>query len=174
MLLFPAFKTSLDPTRILSRPADAEVVSGTTAQLICQAECDKSLRDSFELVWKKDGHDIPLSAEENSRLVAGCCRGEQRRACLPLFRLFISALQVQFSKESYEYLMTIRSGDKQEKTPYLISLCHPYFRYAVADGMLRIMNVALSDGGIYTCVARTSLDEMNATALLTILGETRL
>lgn len=44
----------------------------------------------------------------------------------------------------------------------------------MVDGMLRIMNVALSDGGIYTCVARTSLDEMNATALLTVLGETGL
>lgn len=40
--------------------------------------------------------------------------------------------------------------------------------------MLRIMNVALSDGGIYTCIARTGLDEMNATALLTVLGETGL
>lgn len=44
----------------------------------------------------------------------------------------------------------------------------------MADGVLQIMNVALSDGGIYTCIARTSLDEMNATALLTVLGETGL
>lgn len=85
VLLFPAFKTSLDPTRILSRPADAEIVSGTTAQLICQAECDKSLRDSFQLVWRKDGNDIPLSAEENSRSVAGCCR----EASVFAFVLFI-------------------------------------------------------------------------------------
>lgn len=41
----------------------------------------------------------------------------------------------------------------------------------MVDGMLRIMNVVLSDGGIYTCIARTSLDEMSATALLTVLGE---
>lgn len=58
-----------------------------------------------------------------------------------------------------------------KKKTYLVSLFHPYFRYAVADGMLRIMNVALSDGGIYACIARTSLDEINATALLTVLGE---
>lgn len=63
---------------------------------------------------------------------------------------------------------------EKKKSPYLVSLFHPYFRYAVVDGMLRIMNVALSDGGIYTCIARTSLDEMNATALLTVLGETAL
>lgn len=38
--------------------------------------------------------------------------------------------------------------------------------------MLRIMNAELSDNGLYTCVARTRLDEENATALLTVLGET--
>lgn len=54
---------------MVSGPEDAEVVSGTTAQLTCQAEYDKSLQDSFELVWRKDGEDIPLSAEENSRWV---------------------------------------------------------------------------------------------------------
>uniref|UniRef100_H3DCJ6 Cell adhesion molecule L1-like b n=1 Tax=Tetraodon nigroviridis TaxID=99883 RepID=H3DCJ6_TETNG len=99
-----------DPTRIVSGPRDAEVMSGATAQLICQAEYDKSLQDSFVLVWRKDGDDIPLSG----------------------------------------------------------------FRYAVADSMLRIMNVALNDSGTYMCIARTSLDEMNATALLTVLGETHL
>lgn len=41
-------------------------------------------------------------------------------------------------------------------------------------GVLRILNVDLSDNGLYTCVARTSLDEENATALLTVLGETGL
>lgn len=44
----------------------------------------------------------------------------------------------------------------------------------MADSMLRIMNVALNDSGTYMCIARTSLDEMNATALLTVLGETHL
>lgn len=45
------------------------------------------------------------------------------------------------------------------------------FRYFVDDGMLQIMNVNLSDQGMYTCIARTSLDEENATALLTIMGK---
>lgn len=44
-------------------------------------------------------------------------------------------------------------------------------RYVAADGMLQIMNVNLRDEGAYTCVAQTSLDEDNATALLTVLGE---
>uniref|UniRef100_A0A8D0D366 Cell adhesion molecule L1-like b n=1 Tax=Sander lucioperca TaxID=283035 RepID=A0A8D0D366_SANLU len=43
------------------------------------------------------------------------------------------------------------------------------FRYFVDDNMLQIMNVNQSDQGIYTCIARTSLDEDNATALLTVL-----
>ncbi|XP_053172851.1 neural cell adhesion molecule L1-like protein [Scomber japonicus] len=42
-------------------------------------------------------------------------------------------------------------------------------RYSVDDGMLKIMNVNLSDQGIYTCIARTNLDEDNASALLTVL-----
>lgn len=78
---YPAFVSSLDRTRIVSRPQDAEVVSGTTAQLICQAEYDKSLQDSFELVWRKDGGDIPLSVEENSRLVGRFPR-RRGRVCL--------------------------------------------------------------------------------------------
>uniref|UniRef100_A0A674MEP5 Neural cell adhesion molecule L1 n=1 Tax=Takifugu rubripes TaxID=31033 RepID=A0A674MEP5_TAKRU len=97
-----------DPTRIISRPQDAEVVSGTTAQLNCLAEYDKSLQDSFELVWRKDGEDIPLAVQENSR-------------------------------------------------------------HGVDGAVLQIINVDLSDNGLYTCVARTSLDEENATALLTVL-----
>lgn len=40
--------------------------------------------------------------------------------------------------------------------------------------MLQVMNVNLSDEGVYTCVARTELDEDNATALITVLGETGL
>ncbi|KAM9351194.1 cell adhesion molecule L1-like a isoform 2-T3 [Symphorus nematophorus] len=97
-----------DPTKIVDPPQDAQIISGTTAQLMCQAEYDKSLQASFEVVWRKDGEEVPLSFEGNSR-------------------------------------------------------------YFVDDGMLQIMNVNLSDQGLYTCIARTSLDEDNATALLTIL-----
>lgn len=95
MLLFPLFQTSLDPTRIVSGPTDAEVVSGTTAQLVCQAEYDKSLQDSFALVWRKDGADIPLSAEENSRLVGWFLQGRESiwlcSVCLSLRSMFSSA-----------------------------------------------------------------------------------
>lgn len=108
-LLFPAFKTSLDPTRIVSGPTDAEVVSGTTAQLICQAEYDKSLQDSFELVWRKGGDDIPLSAEENSRSVG---RFLQKRERVWLCSVYLS-LRSRFSSD--RSLMNIwgQSGDKK-------------------------------------------------------------
>ncbi|XP_039656371.1 neural cell adhesion molecule L1-like protein [Perca fluviatilis] len=97
-----------DPTKIVIPPQDLQIISGTTAQLKCQAEYDKSLQGAFEVVWRKDGEEIPLSFEEHSR-------------------------------------------------------------YFVDDGMLQIMNVNQSDQGIYTCIARTSIDEDNATALLTVL-----
>ncbi|KAM7404540.1 hypothetical protein PAMP_011882 [Pampus punctatissimus] len=97
-----------DSTKIIVPPQDIQITSGTTAQLMCQAEYDKSLQDTFEVLWRKDGDEIPLSHEENSR-------------------------------------------------------------YFVDDGMLQIMNVNLSDQGLYTCIARTNLDEDNATALLTVL-----
>lgn len=45
------------------------------------------------------------------------------------------------------------------------------FRYFADDGMLQITHVNRSDQGVYTCIARTSLDEDNATALLTVLGK---
>uniref|UniRef100_A0A8C2Z3N4 Neural cell adhesion molecule L1-like protein n=1 Tax=Cyclopterus lumpus TaxID=8103 RepID=A0A8C2Z3N4_CYCLU len=97
-----------DPTKIEYPPQDVQIISGTTAQLMCQAEFDESLRGTFKLAWRKDGEEIPLLPEENSR-------------------------------------------------------------YFMDDGMLQIMSVNLSDQGIYTCIARTSLDEDNATALLTVL-----
>ncbi|XP_035015157.1 neural cell adhesion molecule L1-like protein isoform X4 [Hippoglossus stenolepis] len=97
-----------DPTKIVDPPQDVEIISGSTAQLTCQAEYDKTLRSSFEVVWIKDGEEILTSFEEKPR-------------------------------------------------------------YFMDDGLLQIMNVNLSDQGIYTCIARTSLDEDNATALLTVL-----
>ncbi|XP_077398618.1 neural cell adhesion molecule L1-like protein isoform X10 [Vanacampus margaritifer] len=97
-----------DPTHIVNGLQDMQVISGTTAQLTCQAEYDKSLQDSFEVVWIKDGEKMTLSTEEHSR-------------------------------------------------------------YFVGDGMLQIMNVNLNDEGLYSCMARTRLDEDNSTALLTVL-----
>ncbi|KAI3357326.1 hypothetical protein L3Q82_015771, partial [Scortum barcoo] len=97
-----------DCTVIVDPPQDTQIISGTTAQLMCQAVYDKSLQGTFELVWRKDGEEILLSSEENSR-------------------------------------------------------------YFVVGGMLQIMNVNLSDQGTYTCIARTSLDENSATAVLTVL-----
>ncbi|KAM8830680.1 neural cell adhesion molecule L1-like protein isoform 2-T2 [Synchiropus picturatus] len=97
-----------DATKIIKAPQNAEVSSGTTAQLTCQANYDRSLQGSYELLWWKDGEVIPLSSSQNSR-------------------------------------------------------------YLVDDVMLQIMNVNLSDQGRYTCVARTSLDQDNATAVLTVL-----
>lgn len=68
-LSLPFFK-SLDPTKIVAPPQDMQVISGTRAQLTCQAEYDKSLRGSFEVVWRKDGQEIAPPFEENSRWVA--------------------------------------------------------------------------------------------------------
>ncbi|XP_076597841.1 cell adhesion molecule L1-like a isoform X2 [Chaetodon auriga] len=56
-----------DPTKIVAPPQDTQVISGTRAQLTCKAEYDKSLRGSFEVVWRKDGEEIPPPVEENSR-----------------------------------------------------------------------------------------------------------
>ncbi|XP_068189108.1 neural cell adhesion molecule L1-like protein isoform X4 [Antennarius striatus] len=99
-----------DPTRIVNPPQDAQIISGTTAQLTCLAEYDKSLRESFQVVWMKDEQKIPLLFEKDSR-----------------------------------------------------------FRYFADNGILLIMNVNLEDQGIYTCIASTSVDEDNATAVITIL-----
>lgn len=61
------FLLSSDPTKIVGPPQDAQVISGTTAQLKCQTEYDESLQGSFEVVWRRDGEELPLSFEENSR-----------------------------------------------------------------------------------------------------------
>ncbi|XP_020560207.1 neural cell adhesion molecule L1-like protein isoform X3 [Oryzias latipes] len=42
-------------------------------------------------------------------------------------------------------------------------------RYIRGDHNLQIMNVNLRDQGMYTCIARTSLDEVRATALIIVL-----
>uniref|UniRef100_A0A8C6W099 Neural cell adhesion molecule L1 n=1 Tax=Nothobranchius furzeri TaxID=105023 RepID=A0A8C6W099_NOTFU len=45
---------------------DVQIISGTSAQLMCQVEYDESLRDTFEVVWRKD-EEILLSSEEDPR-----------------------------------------------------------------------------------------------------------
>ncbi|XP_077370811.1 neural cell adhesion molecule L1-like protein isoform X3 [Festucalex cinctus] len=60
-----------DPTHIVNGLQDMQIISGTTAQLMCQAEYDKSLEDSFEVVWMKDGEKMTLSTEEHSRYFVG-------------------------------------------------------------------------------------------------------
>ncbi|KAM6924398.1 neural cell adhesion molecule L1-like protein [Xenentodon cancila] len=97
-----------DPTKIVGPPQDVQIVSGTSTQLMCKAEYDKSLQDTFEVVWRKNEEEILLTLEKSSR-----------------------------------YIM---EGD-----------------------MLQIMNVNLDDQGMYTCIAKTSLDEDTATALITVL-----
>lgn len=97
-----------DSTKIIAPPQDVEIISGTSAHLKCQPAYDKSLEDTLQVTWWKDGEEIFRSPEESSR-----------------------------------YIM---EGD-----------------------VLQIMNVNLSDQGMYTCIARTSLDEDTASAFLTVL-----
>ncbi|XP_047463395.1 neural cell adhesion molecule L1-like protein isoform X3 [Mugil cephalus] len=56
-----------EPTRIVGPPQHLKIVSGTTAQLRCQTEYDESLQDTFKVVWRKDGEEMPLSADRDSR-----------------------------------------------------------------------------------------------------------
>ncbi|XP_042263546.1 neural cell adhesion molecule L1-like protein isoform X2 [Thunnus maccoyii] len=97
-----------DPTRIAVAPEDLKILIGTTAQLSCLAEYDKSFSNDFELLWEKDDMEIALNYTENSR-------------------------------------------------------------YFVEDGILQIINVSHRDQGVYTCVARTPVDQAIASALLMVL-----
>ncbi|XP_024231415.1 cell adhesion molecule L1-like a isoform X3 [Oncorhynchus tshawytscha] len=54
-----------DPTQIVEPPQDLHILSGTTAQLACQAEYDISLRNEFQIVWSKDGEEIPPFTEQS-------------------------------------------------------------------------------------------------------------
>ncbi|XP_040890301.1 neural cell adhesion molecule L1-like protein isoform X2 [Toxotes jaculatrix] len=56
-----------DPTRITVAPEDQQILIGTTAQLSCLAEYDKSFSNDFELLWEKDDMEITLNYTENSR-----------------------------------------------------------------------------------------------------------
>uniref|UniRef100_A0A8C8IKA2 Neural cell adhesion molecule L1-like protein n=1 Tax=Oncorhynchus tshawytscha TaxID=74940 RepID=A0A8C8IKA2_ONCTS len=58
-----------DPTQIVEPPQDLHILSGTTAQLACQAEYDISLRNEFQIVWSKDGEEIPPFTEQSSILL---------------------------------------------------------------------------------------------------------
>uniref|UniRef100_A0A669BFP0 Neural cell adhesion molecule L1 n=1 Tax=Oreochromis niloticus TaxID=8128 RepID=A0A669BFP0_ORENI len=50
-----------DPTRIVVAPEDQRILIGTTAQLSCLAEYDKSFSNDFELLWEKDDMEIALN-----------------------------------------------------------------------------------------------------------------
>lgn len=56
-----------DPTRIVVPPEDLRILKGTTAQLSCLTEYDKSFSNDFELLWEKDDMAIALNYTENSR-----------------------------------------------------------------------------------------------------------
>uniref|UniRef100_A0A8D0D483 Neural cell adhesion molecule L1-like protein n=1 Tax=Sander lucioperca TaxID=283035 RepID=A0A8D0D483_SANLU len=55
-----------DPTRIVVAQEDLQILIGTTAQLSCLAEYDKSFSNDFELLWEKDDMKIALNNTENS------------------------------------------------------------------------------------------------------------
>uniref|UniRef100_A0A3B4FLE8 Neural cell adhesion molecule L1 n=1 Tax=Pundamilia nyererei TaxID=303518 RepID=A0A3B4FLE8_9CICH len=56
-----------DATKIVDPPQNTQVDSGKLAKLMCKTEYDASLQDTFELVWRKENKEIPLSSEKNSR-----------------------------------------------------------------------------------------------------------
>lgn len=56
-----------DPTRIVGAQEDLQILIGTTAQLSCLVEYDKSFSNDFELLWEKDDVEITLNYTENSR-----------------------------------------------------------------------------------------------------------
>ncbi|XP_039460702.1 neural cell adhesion molecule L1-like protein isoform X3 [Oreochromis aureus] len=56
-----------DATKIVSPPLNTQVDSGKLAKLMCETEYDASLQDTFELVWRKDNKEIPLSSDKTSR-----------------------------------------------------------------------------------------------------------
>ncbi|XP_029288192.1 neural cell adhesion molecule L1-like protein isoform X2 [Cottoperca gobio] len=58
-----------DPTRIVEALEDLQVLIGTTAQLSCLAEYDKSFTNDFELLWEKDEMEISLNYTENLRYI---------------------------------------------------------------------------------------------------------
>ncbi|KAM9343567.1 cell adhesion molecule L1-like a isoform 2-T6 [Pholidichthys leucotaenia] len=97
-----------ESTKIVDPPEHMQIISGAWAKLKCQAAYDRSLQDSFKMVWRKDGEELPTFFDKNSR-------------------------------------------------------------YLVDGDTLQIMNVNLSDEGTYTCIAKTSLDNDSATAVLTVL-----
>uniref|UniRef100_A0A3Q3WMI8 Neural cell adhesion molecule L1-like protein n=1 Tax=Mola mola TaxID=94237 RepID=A0A3Q3WMI8_MOLML len=60
-----------DPTRIVVPPEDLRILIGTTAQMSCLAEYDKSFSNDFELLWEKDDMEIAVNYTENSRYFIG-------------------------------------------------------------------------------------------------------
>ncbi|XP_035008208.1 neural cell adhesion molecule L1-like protein isoform X2 [Hippoglossus stenolepis] len=56
-----------DPTSIVVAPEDQQILMGTTAQLSCLAEYDKSFSNDFQLLWEKDDIELTLNYTENSR-----------------------------------------------------------------------------------------------------------
>uniref|UniRef100_A0AAV2M6K2 Neural cell adhesion molecule L1 n=1 Tax=Knipowitschia caucasica TaxID=637954 RepID=A0AAV2M6K2_KNICA len=60
-----------DPTRIVVGPEEKQILIGTSAELSCLAEYDKSFSNDFELLWEKDDMEIGLNYTENpSRYLA--------------------------------------------------------------------------------------------------------
>ncbi|KAL4646393.1 neural cell adhesion molecule L1-like protein [Arapaima gigas] len=50
-----------DATKIVEPPQNLRVARGSTAEFVCRASYDKSLTQSFEMLWEKDEEEISLN-----------------------------------------------------------------------------------------------------------------
>ncbi|NWU89723.1 NCHL1 protein, partial [Upupa epops] len=58
-----------DATSVAVTPKDPRVLKSHSIALRCQSDYDPHLKHSFQLSWRKDGDELPLSSMEDGRII---------------------------------------------------------------------------------------------------------
>ncbi|XP_067360878.1 neural cell adhesion molecule L1-like protein isoform X2 [Channa argus] len=123
---------------------------GDTGQYTCLAKNTEGTSAIDAMLYVKDPTRIAVAPEDQQILIGT----RAQLSCLAEYdKSFSNDFELLWEKDDMEIALNYTENS----------------RYIVEDGILLIINVSHRDQGVYTCVARTPVDQDTASALLMVL-----
>nr|XP_043880085.1 neural cell adhesion molecule L1-like protein isoform X2 [Solea senegalensis] len=121
-----------------------------TGQYTCLAKNIEGSSAIDAMLYVKDPTSIVMAPEDQQILIGTTAQ----LSCLAKYdKSFSNDFELLWEKDDIELALNYTENS----------------RYLVEDGILHIINVSQGDQGVYTCVARTPVDQVTASALLMVL-----